>query len=263
MRLLLWAWIGMWLSGIGDGGGALASELTRVLPRLKPGIVGVGTVQHTRALPSILRGTGFAVADGQHIITNAHVIPDKMNAKEREFLAVFVGQGKQSKVWAAQVVGLDPDHDLALLRMEGPPLPALSLATPGTAQEGEEYAFTGFPLGIVLGLYPVTHRGIISAITPIATPVAQGEQLTPEMIKRLKEPYDVLQLDATAYPGNSGSPLYNTTTGEVVGIVNMVFIKETKENLLQKPSGISYAIPIQYARALLDKAGLHSPLGKR
>ena len=66
----------------------------------------------------------------------------------------------------------------------------------------------------------------------------------------------MFQLDATAYPGNSGSPLYNPDTGAVIGIVNKVFVQESKENVLQKPSGISYAIPIRYARALLAKAGL-------
>jgi S1-C subfamily serine protease len=76
------------------------------------------------------------------------------------------------------------------------------------------------------------------------------------MIHRLEENYSVFQLDATAYPGNSGSPLYGTETGDVIGIVSSVFIKETKEKILQDPSGISYAIPIRYAKALLINAGL-------
>jgi S1-C subfamily serine protease len=68
----------------------------------------------------------------------------------------------------------------------------------------------------------------------------------------------VFQLDATAFPGNSGSPLYDPDTGAVVGIINKVFVQETKENLLAKPSGISYAIPIRYALPLLKKAGRKS-----
>ena len=62
--------------------------------------------------------------------------------------------------------------------------------------------------------------------------------------------------DATAYPGNSGSPLYDPTTGAVVGIINKVFIQESKESILQKPSGISYAIPINYLKELMKKAGV-------
>jgi S1-C subfamily serine protease len=76
-------------------------------------------------------------------------------------------------------------------------------------------------------------------------------------LKRLQQdPYDVLQLDATAYPGNSGSPLYEPTTGWVIGIINKVFVQTSKEAALQKPSGITYAIPIQYAQALLKQAGV-------
>jgi S1-C subfamily serine protease len=76
------------------------------------------------------------------------------------------------------------------------------------------------------------------------------------MIRRLEENYSVFQLDATAYPGNSGSPLYDAETGDVIGIVSSVFVKETKEKLLRDPSGISYAIPIRHAKALLAKAGV-------
>ena len=76
------------------------------------------------------------------------------------------------------------------------------------------------------------------------------------MVKRLRDPYDVFQLDATAYPGNSGSPLYEPRTGDVVGIINKVFVKETKENVLKDPSGITYAIPATHAEALMIKAGL-------
>ena len=107
-----------------------------------------------------------------------------------------------------------------------------------------------------MGLYPATHRGIVAAITPEITPVDNSGQLTTELVSRLKDPYRVFQLDATAYPGNSGSPLYDPDSGTVIGIINKVFVQEAKENALQKPSGISYAIPIRYAEDLLDKAGL-------
>ncbi|MDD3381539.1 MAG: serine protease, partial [Rugosibacter sp.] len=56
---------------------------------------------------------------------------------------------------------------------------------------------------------------------------------------------------ATAYPGNSGGPLFDPDTGEVIGILNMVFVKSTKESALEKPSGISYAIPARYLDELL------------
>jgi S1-C subfamily serine protease len=129
----------------------------------------------------------------------------------------------------------------------------MTLGNPDKVREGEIYAFTGYPIGVVLGLHPATHRGMVSAITPSAIPAPRAGQLNPAVIGRLQDPYVVFQLDATAYPGNSGSPLYDTKTGHVVGIINKVFVQETKENILSKPSGISYAIPIRYAEQLLKK----------
>ena len=114
-------------------------------------------------------------------------------------------------------------------------------------------AFTGFPLGAALGLYPATHRGMISAITPDAIPAKNANQLTVEMLKRLKTPELVYQLDATAYPGNSGSPVYSPETGHVVGVINKVFVSQGKESALSAPSGISYAIPVKHVNTLLKK----------
>ncbi|MEW5769188.1 MAG: S1C family serine protease [Pseudomonadota bacterium] len=66
----------------------------------------------------------------------------------------------------------------------------------------------------------------------------------------------MFQLDAVAHPGNSGSPLYDGESGEVIGVINAVFVKGAKENALKDPTGITYAIPAQYVRALLERAGL-------
>ena len=66
----------------------------------------------------------------------------------------------------------------------------------------------------------------------------------------------MFQLDAIAYPGNSGSPLYDVDNGRVVGIVNSVFVKKSKESALTSPSGITYAIPAEYMTRLLKKAGV-------
>ena len=232
------------------------ADLPDTIERTLPGIVGIGTVQKTRRPPAKLVGTGFVVGDGRYVITNSHVIPAKINTAKLEYLAVFTGKGNNPKARQAVRVEIDKAHDLVLLKIEGAPLPALSLGQSSRVREGEEYAFTGFPLGVIFGLRPVTHRGIISAITPIALQANAASQLDPTQIRRLRSPYNVFQLDATAYPGNSGSPLYHPETGAVVGIVNKVFVKEGRENVLAKPSGISYAIPATYARKLLEKAGV-------
>ena len=234
------------------------ADLPATIDRVKPSIVGVGTVQKTRRPPYKIVGTGFVVADGHYVITNAHVIPKEINTAKLEYLAIFAGKDKQMNIRQAVKVKVDEAHDLALLKFEGKPLPALSLGQSSRVREGEEYAFTGYPLGIIFGLYPVTHRGIISSIVPVALQANAASQLDPTQIRRLRgDPYTVLQLDATAYPGNSGSPLYDTESAEVIGVINKVFVKDGRENILAKPSGISYAMPIEYARKLLKRAGLN------
>jgi len=232
---------------------AQANNLSDLIDQIRPAIVGVGTIEKTRRPPSRLLGTGFAFANGSLIATNAHVIPLEMNSKRREFLAIFTGRGKQAVGREVRVLSIDRQHDVAILKMDGPPLSALPLGDPKAAREGEAIAFTGFPIGAVLGLYPVTHTGIISAITPIVIPARNSRELTAEQIRFLRHPFEVFQLDATAYPGNSGSPLYSRETGKVIGIINMVFVKGKKENILKDPSAISYAIPINYLEALLEQ----------
>lgn len=238
--------------------GGQAQDLSGGLPdavaSIKPSIVGIGTFQRVRTPPTEFRGTGFVVGDGFHVITNAHVLPEAIDYTHLESLAVFVPGGKTSTARQAMVVAVDEDHDIAYLKMGGTaPLPAVRLGDSGKVREGEEYAFTGFPIGGVLGLYPVTHRGIVSAISPIAIPAYSAKGLDAKSIHRLDVPYDVFQLDATAYPGNSGSPLYSAKSAEVFGVINKVFVQESKENLLARPSGISYAIPIKYALDLMKQ----------
>ncbi len=236
---------------------ALGASLPDVVDKVRPGIVAVGTAYPPRQPnrkgdPVSYRGTGFVVGNGLRVVTNAHVLPDKLDTDNNETIAVFSGRGASAKAHPATVVATDKEHDLAVLAIQGAPLPALSLGDSATVREGQEIAFTGFPIGMVLGLYPVTHRGIVSAITPIARPVENSRTLNAAQLQHLRNSrFDAFQLDATAYPGNSGSPVYEAATGRVIGVLNSVFVKESKESVLEKPSGISYAIPINNLKPLL------------
>jgi len=234
---------------------ARAGGLADTVAMVKPAIVAVGTYQQTRRPPARFLGTGFAVADGHRVITSAHVVAGALDENARESLVVFTGTGKSVVARKVLAVRKDLDHDVAVLRIAGPALPTLSLGQDGRVREGQAIAFTGFPIGTVLGLFPVTHRGIVSAITPVAIPMVSPRALDPTMIKRLRAPFPVFQLDATAYPGNSGSPIYDPATGKVYAIMSSVFVKESKEKILSEPSGIAYAIPIRYARPLLAAGG--------
>lgn len=227
------------------------ADLPETIALVRPGVVAVGTHLPTRRPPAKLMGTGFVIGDGTLVATNAHVVPEIVAVEEMESIMVFVGRGRHPQKRRARQVAMDLKHDLAILKIEGAPLPALILGDSEAVREGESIAFTGFPIGAVLGLYPATHHGLVSVISPIVLPAQSGRELSIGMIKRLRDPFDIFQLDATAYPGNSGSPLYLPKTGRVVGVLNMVFIKETKESVLEKPSGISYAIPIKHLKALL------------
>ena len=233
-----------------------ANSLPDVIDKIRGSIVGVGTAYPPRqpnieAPPSSLTATGFVVGNGLQIITNAHVIPEKLDVDNNQTLAVFSGRGKVIKAHPARVVKIDREHDLALLAIQGAPLPTLILGDSALVREGQEVAFTGFPIGAALGLYPVTHRGIVSVIVPMARPANTARTLTATQLKHMRNPFMVFQLDATAYPGNSGSPVFEQATGEVIGVINSVFVKESRESLLNKPSGISYAIPVNHVHNLL------------
>ena len=198
------------------------------------------------------------VGDGTLIATNAHVIPDRIESDKLETIAVLAstGDGGEAQVREAKLAGLDREHDLALLRISGAPLPALILGDSDAMKEGEAVAFTGFPIGNVLGFHAVTHRAIIASITPIVIPTANAQQLDAKVIRRVQAgSFNVFQLDAIAYPGNSGSPVYDVERGEVRGIINMVFVKGTKEAALTAPTGISFAIPAKYLDGLIRSAG--------
>lgn len=232
------------------------ADLADLLPRIKPSVVAIGTYQRTRSPAFRFLGTGFVVGNGRTVATNAHVIPDTLATDQLEALVVVLpGQEPGQTARQATRIATDRNHDLALLRLEGEQrLPALPLGE-AEVREGQQIAFTGFPIGNALGVTPVTHRGIIAAITPIGIPQGNARDLNPTLVRRLGGgAFLVYQLDATAYPGNSGSPLFDPNTGAVIGIVNMVFVKSTKESVLSDPSGISYAIPVEHLRALLAGA---------
>jgi S1-C subfamily serine protease len=241
------------LLGLSLVGQAARAGLPETLKQVRQSVVAVGTYQASGRPPSKFRGTGFVVGDGRHIITNEHVLPRQLDSRRREVLAVFLRNGKKIEMREAKVVHKDPSHDLALLSVKGKPFRPMKLGDDRKVREGELYAFTGFPIGMVLGLTPVTHRGIVSAITPIVIPAVSSRELDIKHVQRMGSPYKVFQLDAIAYPGNSGSPLYHPETGQVVGVVNSVFVKETKESVLSSPSGIAYAIPVKYIKKLLNK----------
>lgn len=233
---------------------ANASPKTNLVKRIKPSVVGVGLYDAMSAVSHQLRGSGFVFGDGTLIATNYHVVSEPLDPQIVQYHIIFSGTGRQPKIHKAEIVAKDPVHDLAILKIRDT-LPALKLGSDIYAEDGQDILMTGFPIGSILGLYPATHKGMIAALTPDVIPSANARNLTMTMRNRLENPFMIYQLDMTAYPGNSGSAIYDAETGDVVGIINKVFIKETKEAVLEKPSGISYAIPVKYLRMLSKNKG--------
>jgi S1-C subfamily serine protease len=240
--------------------GPLRADLPSTIAKVKPSVVIVGTYKATDSPRFGLRGTGFVVGDaGSHssnlVITNAHVLPQPTDADVDATLVVQVRtSADELQMRQAVVLEVDKLHDLTLLRFEGAAVSALNAGDSDAVQEGQAIAFTGFPIGGALGFSPVTHRGMISSIAAAALPTPSARGLNEKVIRSLRAgSFNVFQLDGTAYPGNSGGPLFDPDTGAVLGVVNMVFVKGTRESALSAPSGISYAIPSKFIVALLQR----------
>ena len=230
------------------------ADLPDTVARIKPSVVVVGTFRATDSPRFRMRGTGFVVADGNHAVTNAHVLPEATENMAGMTVVVQVRRpGGDLSMRQATVLQVDRVHDLALMRFEGAAAPAMQVGDSSAVREGQAVAFMGFPIGGALGFSSVTHRALISSITPAAMPTPTARQLNAATIRSVRAgPFDIFQLDGTAYPGNSGGPLFDPESGVVLGVVNMVFIKGSRESALSQPSGISYAIPSRFVAELIE-----------
>ena len=235
---------------------AAMAGLPEAIQRVKPSVVAVGTYQKTRSPAFIFRGTGFVVDDGTLVATNAHVVPDALKGASGETLMVLVHapgtRGPEPRV--AKAIALDKEHDLALLRISGTPLPAMMFGDSNAVHDGQSIAFTGFPIGQVLGFHAITHRGIVASLTPVALPAANVNQLDAKQVGRLRsEPVTLFQLDATVFAGHSGSPVFDENTGAVVGIINMGFLRGIKDPAVGQFGRISFAVPARFLQELIAK----------
>ena len=228
-------------------------DITTIVKKAKPSVVGIGLYDALGAQQHQLGGSGFAFANGQFIATNHHIIAKELDPAVVQHWVVYAGTGKSVKYHKAEIIAENIERDLAILKIDTK-LPPLPLAPDDYVADGTEVLLTGFPIGAILGLYPATHRGIVATVTPDVLPIANTRQLKGKLLNRLKNPFFIYQLDITAFPGNSGSAVYDAKSGKVIAILNKVFVSAGKESVLDKPSGISYAIPVKHLKALAKKA---------
>jgi len=163
-------------------------------------------------------GTGFFISPDGFMLTNAHVVAG--------FDEIKILLWQENEVKPAQVIGLDRQSDLALLKVEHDrPLPYLPLADSDAVRVGELVVAIGNPFGLQHSLTD----GLISA-----------------KHRRLHEGYqgryeDFLQTSAQINPGNSGGPLVNLQ-GQVVGVNTAT---------VQGGQGIGFAVPADLVKNVI------------
>jgi hypothetical protein len=219
--------------------------------RVKRSVVAIGTYQRNQRPAIRYAGTGFVVHDGNTAVTNEHVIAGIRERGELEDLRVFIPDVEAPRGFAAGVWAEDARHDAALVRFRGPRMPALELSDGSEARFGDEVGIVGFPIGLALGAVPAVHRGVVAARVPAVLPLPAGHPMSPRLKAALANPYELLQLDLVAYPGNSGSVVFEPGSTKAVAVLNKTLATQTREHLLSKPSGIAYAVPARWAGALL------------
>src|SRR5947208_12946963 len=170
-------------------------------------------------VPQEGQGSGFIIDKEGHILTNYHVIAD---ARQVEVTL------NNRKTYRATVIGTDRSHDLAVIQIKAPNLPAMVLGDSRNLQVGQKVYAIGNPFG----LSGTMTRGIVSSIRQVREP----DGMTIE---------DAIQTDAAINPGNSGGPLLNWH-GEVIGINTMIASNSGQS------AGIGFAIPINTAKAVLN-----------
>jgi serine protease Do len=256
------AWLGVHALGNGAAGapGAVAEERAAasdrqadVVAAARSAVLPLGVWNPTESPRFAFRGSAFAIGDGRRIATCAHVLPPTSQVESR--IAVFVETGPgQREPRLASVLASERSRDVAVLELEGPPMArTLPLAEPGSIREGHAIVLMGYPIGGTFGFATVTHSGIVAAITTFAVPARNAQALDPRAVARVRDGNpEILQLDAVAYPGNSGGPVIDVRNGRVVGLLSMAAVKGSRESALSSPTGISYAIPVRYLHELLS-----------
>ncbi|MDG4802449.1 trypsin-like peptidase domain-containing protein [Micromonospora sp. WMMD980] len=202
------------------------AELVTAAGKTVPGVVSVMVGGMSGAGAS---GSGFAIDNEQHIVTNDHILARGGSGP----VTVETSDGRRL---AAEVVGRAPDSDLAVLKVPASAgLPPLPLAKPNATRVGEPVLAVGSPLG----LSGTVTAGIVSALNRQVR-IGNGR-------------HTAVQTDASINPGNSGGPLVNAR-GEVVGVNTAIATIDGNGSI-----GIGFAIPIdqvqQTADTIIGKGG--------
>jgi len=163
-------------------------------------------------------GSGFIWSSDGIIVTNNHVVEGASR------ISVIFSDGTQVN---AKLIGVDPDSDLAVLRVDSKNLSAAPVGTSSDLMIGETVVAVGNPFG----LSGTVTTGVVSALGRSVPSKEEGRTFT-----------DFIQTDASINPGNSGGPLLNIE-GRVVGINTAI---------LGNAQGIGFAIPVDRAKKVIQ-----------
>ena len=213
----------LWRERNGSGpflvGFSAPSSLAPLIRAVSPGVVNVLTYSEpvegiaAGRIPTAT-GSGFLLGPEGYVVSNHHVV------KDAQWIQVRLADGR---LFDAELVGSDPDTDLALLRVvDGTDLPSVVLGDSDRLEVGDWVVAIGNPFGLDRS---VSH-GLISA---------------KERVLGVGPLDDFIQTDALINPGNSGGPLFNMR-GEVVGVNSAV---------ISNAQGIGFAVPIYMVKDLL------------
>ncbi len=171
-----------------------------------------------RSYTSQSLGSGFVWSSDGIIVTNNHVVEGASR------ITVNFQDGKQL---AANLIGVDPDSDLAVLRVDAKNLTAAPIGTSSDLMIGETVVAVGNPFG----LSGTVTTGVLSAVGRSVPSQDQSRTFT-----------DFIQTDASINPGNSGGPLLNIE-GKVIGINVAIYAQA---------QGIGFAIPVDRAKKVIQ-----------
>ena len=193
-----------------------------------------GSIESEFDAPSMpATGSGFIISSDGYILTNYHVIEFASFHDLPVSVTMFDGS-----TYDAQIIGFDPDNDVALLKIDATDLNPVLIGSSNDLRVGQRVYAIGNPFGDLL--YTMTD-GIVSALDRVVT--VEGRSI------------NFFQTSAAVNRGNSGGPVYNTR-GEVVGVVTAKVIRGDAE-------GIGFAIPINDAIEIATELIEHGYLAGR